>query len=53
MKELLFRWITKQQYKLTFLDSFIADIEILLLLMLIIFIICIIYELKERRNKKC
>lgn len=51
MINFLFGWITKNQYQLTILDTFIAIIEI----MGIFFISCVLYVWikikKERRNK--
>ena len=35
MKELLFGWITKGQYNLSFLDSIIAFIEIFILVLIV------------------
>ena len=51
MKELLFGWITKGQYNLSFLDSIVALIEILLLFFTIIAIINIYLTIKEFINK--
>lgn len=51
MKELLFGWITKGQYNLSFLDSIVALIEILLLFFTIISIISIYLTIKEFINK--
>lgn len=55
MKELLFGWITKGQYQLSFLDSIIACIEIFAGTFLLLFIICEIKELIDKfknRNKE-
>lgn len=52
MKELLFGWITKGQYNLSFLDSVIAWIEIFIGLFLILGIIELIKELIRRINHK-
>ena len=48
MKELLFGWITKGQYNLSFLDNFIAFIEIVGGYFLIVWIILSVKELIEK-----
>lgn len=53
MKDLLFGWITKGQYELSFLDSIIGIIEIFGTLFLICLILAGIFTLKEKiKNRK-
>lgn len=52
MKELLFGWITKGQYNLSFLDSVIACIEIFGGTFLILWILLSIKELIEKFKHK-
>jgi uncharacterized membrane protein YciS (DUF1049 family) len=53
MKELLFGWITKGQFQLSFLDSIIAIIEIFGAYFLIVWIIVSVKELiKKIKHKK-
>lgn len=52
MKELLFGWITKGQYQLSFLDSVIAWIEIFVGLFLILGVIELIKELIQKFKHK-
>ena len=53
MKELLFGWITKGQYQLSFLDSVIGTIEIFGGIFIIVAIIEIIKELiRKPKHKK-
>lgn len=53
MKDLLFGWITKGHYELSFLDSIIGIIEIFGTLFLICLILAVILTLKEKiKNRK-
>jgi len=52
MKELLFGWITKGQYQLSFLDNIIGIIEIFGGTFLILWIILSIKELIEKFKHK-
>ena len=51
MKELLFGWITKGQYNLSFLDSIIGIIEIFGIIFFIYLILYIIFSIKELIEK--
>lgn len=55
MKEILFGWITKGQYELSFLDSIIAFIEIFggifIVLCILVSIAELIDEIKFRRKE--
>ncbi len=51
MKELLFGWITKGQYNLSFLDSIIGTIEIFVGIFLIFLILYVILSIKELIEK--
>ena len=52
MKELLFGWITKGQYQLSFLDSIIGFIEIFGGIFLIVWIIVSVNDLIEKFKHK-
>ena len=52
MKELLFGWITKGQYQLSFLDGIIAFIEIFGAIFLIVWIIVLVNDLIEKFKHK-
>ena len=52
MKELLFGWITKGQYNLSFLDSIIGIIEIFGGLFIILFTYCFIKDKIEKIKEK-
>ncbi len=53
MKELLFGWITKGQFQLSFLESIIAIIEMFGAYLLIVWIIVSVKELiKKIKHKK-
>ena len=52
MKELLFGWITKGQYQLSFLDSIMFIIEVIILIFLISGISVIIDYIMDKFKKK-
>lgn len=51
MKELLFGWITKGQYQLTFLDSIIFMIEVTILILVIFGIGSLIDYIRHKFKK--
>ena len=52
MKELLFGWITKGQYQLSFLDTIMFIIEAIILIFLISGIAVLIDYIKDKFKKK-
>lgn len=52
MKELLFGWITKGQYNLSFLDSVIGTIEILIGIFITVVIVELIKEVIRKFEHK-
>lgn len=52
MKELLFGWITKGQYQLTFLDHIIIMMEAIILILIISGIASLIDYLRDKFKKK-
>lgn len=52
MKELLFAWITKGQYNISFLDGVIANIEIFVGLFIILFSYYFIKDITEKIKEK-
>lgn len=52
MKELLFGWITKGQYNLSFLDNIIGIIEIFGVSFIIIFSYCFLKDKIEKIKEK-
>ena len=52
MKELLFGWITKGQYQLSFLDSIMFIIEVIILIFLITGIAVLIDYIKDKFKRK-
>ena len=52
MKELLFGWLTKGQYEISMLDSFIFLIEFVIVIFIGGFIYFSIQDLKEKKDRK-
>jgi hypothetical protein len=51
MKELLFGWLLKPNYKVTTLDGVIGCIEFIILFIIGVFIYTWISDIRDRRNK--